>query len=463
MKSLNCLYEILATSLYNSERRYLFNHILKDFLISTKSEISMDESVKRFSHPKVENVSNILSGYFQEYDHILSPFLDEHEVLFYIAKRYLYYNDIFMKTYNISLEDFVKIVVELQLQYKKQAKNFTFPVFEFNDKDEYINQNFFSMPPDNYIKNYKDAFTIDINKFKSTVLDDKLKSAFDTFIKLYSIDFKDELQLNEFRIKEYPLILCDSNLILIDPAILIRYLPHKIHILLAELKSYISKKGLVFENLALNLLEQLPFAELLDRNINYDEYELDGLLNFRRSTWFVECKSRNISKDSLLGNSSKINKDIKKAIKESITQGERAINNVTNPSFNKYNIKRIKGILIITEGVFPTIQFPSHMIETPTDNSVYPVCILNYFELLKIMKQPDIHVFEDFLIWRSQKEMPILAFDAPDYWAFYNDNYRRNKEMKEAFKKMKEKKIFSPYISKRFNNKDYLNKIMKNN
>ena len=63
--------------------------------------------------------------------------------------------------------------------------------------------------------------------------------------------------------------------------------------------------------MALDLLEKVPYSKLEGRNIFYGKqhYELDGLLTLRKSTWFIECKSRNLSPDSLRGDRKKIDKD----------------------------------------------------------------------------------------------------------------------------------------------------------
>lgn len=457
MKDIECFYKILGYSFYNSERRPLFDFLIKKFLTLDSDAIDIKKEISIF---KEDSMKDLLSDYFKHFDYIITSGLDYKEIKEYIELRYSSFEELFKKNYGIPLSVFTDIcfTILVYLDFKIKNNPYDFPVYEFENKEDYANRKFVAYPSEDYIEKYKEIFTVDIKEFKE-VLPSNLNKYLDKFIDLYSISIDDIKSIKEFRIKEYPLIKWGDKLIFIDSTLYIKYLPHKIHILLSKCKSYNSKKGKIFENIALNLIESFPFIRIESKNIKYDDYELDALINFRRSTWFVECKSRNIDRKSLLGSIKDVHKDIERIIKKSIKQGERAIDNENHPSISKYKLNIIKGILIITEGIFPTVQLPSFLYENPTDNSKYPICILNYFELKKILKQPDVHRFEDFIIWRSQKKMPILCFDALDYWAFYNDNYRRNKEMKKAFEECKRKEITKIYISQRFNKKDYLNKL----
>jgi hypothetical protein len=86
--------------------------------------------------------------------------------------------------------------------------------------------------------------------------------------------------------------------------------------------------------------------------------------------------------------------------------------------------------------------------------------VFNYFDLRTIINQHDARLFEDFLIWRSQKNMPIYAFDECDYWAFYT-NMRMDKNFKKGFKLAQEKDNLILYISERFNDKSHLFNIVE--
>jgi hypothetical protein len=407
------------------------------------------------------NKDSFISDLFRDYDSIITTGLSPDTIIDYIQERYSPYESIFQERYGIPLSIFIYLIFSLLFFItKKPEVKIILPKYQFETKEDYANLKFIAYPSKQYIDAYKKVFTVDIDEFKNSITS-AARDFLENFISLYSFNIDKVNQKEDFRIKEFPLLYIDKKLIFVDPSVYLCYLHHKIHLLLNGCKNYDSKKGRVFERIALNLLERIPYSKLEDRNISYKGYELDGLINLRRSTWFVECKSRNINSESLLGDITKILKDVEKAIKDSIQQGERAIDNKNCNELSKYEIKRINGIIIILEGIFPNIRLPK-IIEKNLINCNYPVCIFNYFELKKILEQKDSHVFEEFLIWRSQKNMPVYAMDECDYWAYFN-NYRKNKELKKAFRLAQERNITIIYNSARFNNKDYLSKLVKDN
>ncbi|MHA1609928.1 MAG: hypothetical protein ACTSUJ_08030, partial [Candidatus Njordarchaeales archaeon] len=70
--------------------------------------------------------------------------------------------------------------------------------------------------------------------------------------------------------------------------------------------------------------------------------------------------------------------------------------------------------------------------------------------------QPEINRFEEFLLWRSQPDLPILTFDEKDCWAFYFDRYRKDRKLRESLKKLSNMNTPLVYTSLRFNDKRYL-------
>lgn len=451
------LYKILAIGYYNGERRRLCHRLLKQFLNNKSDTFDIDSEISKMDFEL--NKDSFISDLFSSFDSIITSGLAPERFLEYVKERYGQYEDTFYRTHGLPLSAFIYLAFELVFYINDRPElKIVAPVYQFESKEDYANLKFIAYPSQEYINAYKKVFTVNIDDFKNHIIP-IAKPFLDKFISLYSFNLK---SVNEdFRIKEYPLLHIDDSLIFVDPSVYLRYISHKIHLLLNGCKNYDAKKGKNFEKMGLDLIEKVPYSKLEDRNIPYNGYELDGLLNLRRSTWFIECKSRNIRSESLLGDSKKISKDVKKAIKDSIKQGQRAIDNMDCEKLLKYNIKRVKGIIIILEGIFPNIRTPKIMGPNPIDSCKYPVCVFNYFELKKILEQEDSHVFEEFLIWRGQKNMPIYAFDECDYWAYFNDNYRKNKEIKKAFKLSQQKNIVTTYISARFNKKEYLSKLIK--
>lgn len=450
-------YEILALIQYNSERNGILQPLLKTFLIKKTDNFDIKKEILAIEINKKES---ILETIFKLFDTIITVGLSPQTIVDYIILRYKPFMDIFYKTYQISLDDFLYIALELGAVFNEKSIKFNLASYQFTSKEEYANLKFIAFPDKNYIDKWKQIVTVDIDDFlikKDSISKEKIE----IFLQLYAFDIHKLEKKPYLRFKEYPLFHYENKIIFFNPSIFLKYLPHKINIMLKECKSYSAKKGKIFETIALDLMEGIPSSNLEDRNIPYDGGELDGLLNSRRSTWFIECKSRDISNESLLGDYNKIAKDIKKAIEDSLKQGIRAIKNKDSKYFNKYKIKNRVGILIIIEGIFPNIRL-SRIFDNPLDTCEYPVCVFNYFDLKLILEQPDVNLFEEFLIWRSQKNMPIYAFDESDYWAFFNDRYRKNRKIKEGFKSQQDNYQTTIYISERFNNKNYLNKIIEN-
>lgn len=459
MNSLNVdkFYEILALIQYNSERRGLLQSLLKTFLIKETDNFDIKKELLAIELDKEES---ILENIFKQFDNIITAGLNIQTIVKYIILRYEPFMDIFYKTYQISLEKFLYIALKLGIIFNEKFIKFSLASYQFTCTEEYANLKFIAFPDKSYINNWKQTITVDLDEFLLET-DSINKEDLEIFLQLYAFDSHKLQKEPNLRFKEYPLFHYGNKIIFINPSIYLKYLPHKINIMLNKCKSYSAKKGKIFESISLDLVERIPSSKLEDRNIPYDVYELDGLLNSRRSTWFIECKSRDISPESLLGDYKKIAKDIEKAIEDSLKQGTRAIKYKDTKYFSKYKIKNRIGILIIIEGIFPNLKLPK-IFDNPLDACEYPICVFNYFDLKLILEQPDANIFEEFLIWRSQKNMPIYAFDECDYWAFFNDYYRKNRKVKNIFKSQQDNNQTTIYISERFNNKNYLNKIIEN-
>jgi len=464
-KQKEILYKILAICHYNGERRQITHALLRGFLTSMSESFNIDNELKKQQEkPNVKRTEEEIKSFnwlFEEFDYMITAGLSPEAILDYIVLRYSTYDQTLQKKHGLTVGKFSYIAYHLLLSFGKHSGlNAPLEIYEYESKKQYADLKFVAKPTEDYIRRCQRLNSISITEL---LKDEKLinKADVEIFLSLYSFEPQEYNSKKDIRFKEYPLIRDNETIILIDQSYFIKYLPHKIDLLLKQSKSYDSSKGKVFENMALDLIEKFPFTNV-HRNIVYDEFEVDGILNMRKSTWFVECKSRNINPESLKGNGKKITKDIEKALITSLKQGERAVQNKEHKAFKKFNIHRRVGIIIIVEGIFPNIRMPEILFKNPIDNSSYPVCVFNYFELNAILNQPDNHVLEEFLIWRSQKGMPIYCHDECDYWAFFNDNYRKHKEIKKAWQSMKDRKITTNYISARFNKKDYMRKMVKN-
>ncbi len=64
-----------------------------------------------------------------------------------------------------------------------------------------------------------------------------------------------------------------------------------------------------------------------------------------------------------------------------------------------------------------------------------------------MLSQKEILKLEDFLIWHTQKENSVWAFDEVDYWAFYFDKYRKDDRWRKGFQNIKKGKSILIYSS----------------
>lgn len=458
--NLEQFYELTATCHFNSERRGLLQPIIKKFFHFKNETFDIQQTIQNGSIHNITSSSptnEILADLFKKHDFLLTSGISTKNVIDYIDLRYNEYDDVF-KTYSISLEAFTFISFIIWNNYFDRVTQIPdFEKYQFTTKEDYANFNHFAIPDKIYIENWKKISTF---KFDDIVgkIQPFTNEDFNKYLELYSFDINKIQSEPDLRFREYPLFYYEDNIILVDPEAFFSYLPHKIDTLLSKTKSYNSTKGKIFENVVLDLIDEIPIKKVFKRNIEYEGFELDGLLNLRRSTWFIECKSRNLSTESLKGNSHKIQKDIEKSIRAAIKQGERAVEHKNSESIREIGLKNFTGIIVVVEGIFPNLRFKKLLPNNPIDQCKYPICVFNYFDLRTILNQYDANLFEDFLIWRSQKNMPIYAFDECDYWDWYTKMINE-KDRKKGFKHAQKNDNTVIYIGNRFNDKRYIENI----
>lgn len=459
--NLEQFYELTALCHFNSERRGLLQPLIKKLFSVENGMFDIQQNIE--SNPIHKTTSSspkseILSDLFKKHDFLLTSSIDSKTVIDYIILRYDKYRDVFFKTYNISLEAFIYISLTIWKSYFDRVIQIPeFEEYQFTTKEDYANLNHFAEPDKRYIENWKKISTFRFNEVIEKISPFSIEN-FNRYLELYTFDIKKIKTEPDLRFREFPLFYYGDKIILVDPEAFFSYLPHKIDILLSKTKSYNSTKGRVFENIILDLIDEIPVKKIFKRNVDYDEFELDGLLNLRRSSWFIECKSRNLSTESLKGNPSKIQKDIEKSIRAAIKQGERAVDHKDSEDICKFGTKNFTGIIVVVEGIFPNLRIKKLLPNNPIDQCKYPVCVFNYFDLRTILNQCDANLFEDFLIWRCQKNMPIYAFDECDYWDWYTKMID-DKDRKKGFKHIQKNDNLVIYIGNRFNDKRYISNI----
>lgn len=239
-------------------------------------------------------------------------------------------------------------------------------------------------------------------------------------------------------------------------------------------------KGEVVEFLAKQILALFPNKNVIKNyryRIDKKIYESDVILLLDKSLWVVEVKSHPIFKKIPLQASRILPIFIDKT-QEGLEQGKRTLDFLKTQRRTLFNLgctksfrKLIKGIIVAFDGFIPTLLtlngrvdelFGTNKIyeKIPEGTRVYVATILDLYFLYT---QPDVQNFEDFLIWRTNYigRFPIVSFDETEYWAFFNDSYTKDRAMKEAFLKFVKEGNTVSYISARFNIKNYLEKIVK--
>jgi hypothetical protein len=239
-------------------------------------------------------------------------------------------------------------------------------------------------------------------------------------------------------------------------------------------------KGKVVEFLTNDILALFPNKNIIKNyryRIDKNIYESDAILLLNKSLWVVEVKSHPIFKKIPL-QTNKILPTLINKTQEGLEQGKRTLDFLETQKKTLFNLgytksfkKSVRGIIVAMDGFVPTFLTLNEKIDElfgtnkiyekiPQETRVYVATILDLYFLFS---QPDMHCFEDFLIWRTNHigRFPIVSFDETEYWAFYNDNYLKNRAWKENFLKCVKNQIIINYISARFNIKNYLERIVK--
>ena len=468
------LYEILATYHYNTERVELMEEVLKYFLTTRDCNLSIPSkareiynnkvvsSMKLRAIKKVDSFGDFLKSEWFKQKCVLLHNIPKEFVPEYITMKFRPFSKIFEEKFGLNISSLWLFSFKLSeyLQFKKYMINFKDETYKFKSKEEYADLGFVAVPSTSYVEKWKNIVTLSIPELKrifSGILSHfELEKVLEMFSMHLKDIHKDDVHIN-FSLK--PLLRIDENtLVVLNAEYLTRALPIKYEKMLKDIKEYREAKGKSFEILAQDTLKMLPFKSLTF-NVKYgDSSEVDAILEFENSLWFVEITSHSLSDRALEGDLIAIKKDLKKSIIKCIKQGKRCFEFCSTQPLSYYFAKgKINGVMIIVDGIYPQLNLNTY-IDFFTEK--IPIYVINWFDLRTLIDQPELSSFEDFLLWRVQQPMPIISFDEKDYWAFYFDHYTRDEEMKKTFKAMQEKNLRIFYISYRFNNKEYLEKLI---
>ncbi len=467
------LFTILGYMQYNGTRAMLLEDILKDFLLKP-SKMDIQSSVKSKDESQRFKKFN-KQTLFEKQFHLGGTNLYPSQGLYESVKRYDQFSDILKEDYGFSTQGYVqsiRLIIE-KMNIHCNEIDFSPDEYQFKTKEEHTDTSFVSPPSKKYTENWKSVIQLNKQKiFDNVISTQDFIDEFGRVVEILSFtleEFKKKDGKIHFQLKPI-LKINEEKFVLLTPHYLARCAPINLDVILRSCKrskEYIDVKGTHFEKMALGVLSKLPHIEL-ETNIPYQNGELDGLLNTKDTSWFVEISSRPPNIKSLEGDEVEIDIDIERSIEKCKNQALKAIS-MSNILAEKVKIHAKKGIIIVVDGIYPnfsTLDTYEKMAksglnfwENGNQDSDVPTYIINYYDLETIVMQSDNDFFGEFLEWRTQKKMPVLCMDEKDYWAFF-EHYRKDyADTKGSFKRAQEKMIFLIYNSARFNNKSYLEEI----
>lgn len=469
--SLRKLYEILSTLKYNSERREPLEEILKKFLVEVDPQMDiLHESRNLFDRKKelilhsgrMDIHTEFLKAEWFKQECLLLSNIPHHFIPEYVMQKFLAFSEEFERIYTFNVNSLWVFAFKIleYIQFKKATLGSSDEIYKFESKEEYADLGFVKIPSKRYIEQWKNIITLDKDETKRVLSGALSTYEIDKVLEIVSLDFeclpKDP---REIRFQSKPILQTNGNLVILTPWYLSRALPSIYENLFKKSSRYLRSKGKPFERMVQNLFKQTPFKALAF-NLRYgknSQFETDAVVRFKKSLWFIEASSHILSLKSLSGNLLSIKTDLKKTIGKCIVQGKRAIEHLNVPFFPRDSV--IKGVIIVLDGVYPNLNLNTFL--KFFNEKDIPIYIINWFDLVTLVQQPETDLFEDFLLWRTQKPMPVICLDEKDYWGFYFDRYRVLRDIRRAFNSMQKRDIKLFYISYRFNRKDYLQELVK--
>lgn len=489
-RKLELIYRISATIRYNTERNLPLFGILKRILTEDLKELSLSEALKvqEEETQRLYRERPLIISLFEFQHNVSFGKIDMDNALDYVEKMYMPFTE------RDQCGDVAEIIVILiLLSYsllfvsgkKAQKIGFRADTYKFNNKQEYGDLTYSVVPGNKYIYKWRESITLD----KSEILQDvslawssRPSGAIPNWEKIVE-SLLDELSFTEeeafgnaeLSFLEKPLMKLDSEkYLLLGYSNVISVLPYRCNQYLKRCKKYRERKGDIFENVTVELLNN-KLGDSVHPDIKYDNGQADAMLNLDESTWFVEVTSHPPNINSFRGNDVSIEEDLRKSVIKCINQGKRDILNSNAPQIIRFNPKPSKGFIVVLNEHYPNFSATQHKyyktnqdvgdaliqsLHDPFPKSPFPRLIISYLELKEILSQPDSYLFERFLIWRTQENMPIICQDELDYWDFFS-RMQNEEDIRKIFTALQERQSYLNYIGSRFNNKDYLEKIRK--
>jgi hypothetical protein len=495
-QNLELLYRISATARFNSERVEILEELLGKVLTEGLENVDIQKSLDDIKDAK-EKEHDLFSpkGIFRNQKSITLFKIDQKQAMEYLYATYLPITNSGLcgeLGYKVAISLAVCQSISHVCGSKAKSLGFKNKTYKFNDKYEYGNLSFVCIPNEDYIKIWSKSITFKTEEILKDMdgilleglgehLDNVMEAGIKEAFNQLSFTQQDIQNGEPFRLEIKPLLKIDNNTyVLLGNFYILRALMYRCETLLKDCKFYRENSGKIFEINALKVIYK-KFNSDLHPNITYKidnkNYELDGLLNLKNSSWFIECASHPPDIDALFGDEIEIQEDLEKSIIHCHDQGVRDIENSELEAIKRFSPKEKKGIIIIINPYYPNMAdsiyryFESvakelnkpvpEEIRNPLPEIKFPRYIVTYFELEKILSEYDSDLFEEFLAWRTQENMPIACLDELDYWDYFTKMYG-DKEREQIFRMCQEKHNIIHYIGNRFNDKSYLEKIMEN-
>lgn len=466
---LKSLYTLTAALRYNGEKVDLLESVLSDLLLNPRA-INIEKEAREIAKqipPRLtagqelsESEYKSLRSEWFKLKRLLIRGVSENYVEEYIIGKFLPFSIEFEERYSIrwdALKTFCYKFMEY-LEFRKHSAMFRDETYEFESMKDY-DPGSVKTPDNNFIDLWQAVSTIDIRDLKELFQNFLGAHELDKILSVLTIDDEDIKKESEVNFALKPFVRIDSNtMILLTESYLIKALPLMYEALFKEISAFRDSKGDAFEKLVGFTLRGLPFRTLaFDRT--YGRYQIDAILEFEKTNWFVEVKSHPVTYESLSGNPVAIERDLEKSIEKAIAQGKICFQHLESNSLSyfKRNGKKNR-ILVVLDGTYPQLN-PTTAIRF--FNEEIPVYIINWFDLRELVEQKETLYFEEFLRWRITDPMPIVCFDEKDYWGYFFDRHLNVPHFDEIFKKSQEKMYRIFYSSPRFNDKSYLNRLLR--
>jgi hypothetical protein len=463
------LFKITAAIRHNSERSDHLEEVLRRFLIEpaqidiikeTRNVAAEELKDRAEAQGSLEKTGEFPAATWFKQLGLLTRDVPAEHVPEYLVNKFLPFAEDFERQYNCRWDALLQFSLKFTqyLRFKMYLAGFDDSVYRFKSKAEYANPAFVAMPGSFQVEAWKNVSTFDIREVSR-----QLHSELGFHEMRYVVDVL-TLEPEAISAKDPPNFILKpflktgkNTLILLTPDYLVRALPIIYETQFGIISRFREAKGRSFESLGKETMRALPFKTLALNRTYGGKFEVDAILEFEKSNWFVEVTSHPPSIGALQGNPVAVQTDLDRSIRKCIGQGKRCFEHISSPSLAYFGSNGKKnGIVVLVDGVYPQLN-PTTAIRLFDEKM--PIYVINWFDLRVILEQPELPQFEKFVTWRTTQPMPVICYDERDYWAYFFDRHLQTPEMKGAFGTAQKKLLRGFYISARFNDKRYLEEI----